>query len=126
MTVLLTVFCFFWMSKFVLSLSEQENVNHNAGGVSVNDIQRQHILHLRQVGRSFAQIAGEVRLPKSTVKSFCYRHHDAALKAEPATRIPACSQCGQSLFCYTCSASIAGHTASMALITERNAWYLRS
>ncbi len=96
MAALLTAFCF-WMSIFVLSLSEQESVNHNAGGVPVNDMQRQQILRLRQAGRSFAQIADEVHLSKSTVKSFCYRHHDAAPKAEPAPSSPVCPQCGQPL-----------------------------
>ena len=44
----------------------------------MNDAQRQKIIQLRQAGQSFAQIADKVCLPKSTVKSFCYRHTASA------------------------------------------------
>ena len=86
---LLVALFWFWVSTLPLPVSEQKRVDHNNGGVSVNDAQRQKIIQLRQAGQSFAQIADKVCLPKSTVKSFCYRHTASAddVKQEPRSTV---------------------------------------
>ena len=63
----------------------------------MNDAQRQKIIQLRQAGQSFAQIADKVCLPKSTVKSFCYRHTASADDVKQEPRSTFCPQCGKPL-----------------------------
>lgn len=91
------LFFWFWVSTLPLPVSEQKRVDHNNGGVSVNDAQRQKIIQLRQAGQSFAQIADKVCLPKSTVKSFCYRHTASADDVKQEPRSTVCPQCGKPL-----------------------------
>ena len=92
---LLVALFWFWVSTLPLPVSEQKRVDHNNGGVSVNDAQRQKIIQLRQAGQSFAQIADKVCLPKSTVKSFCYRHTASADDVKQEPRSTFCPQCGK-------------------------------
>ena len=94
---LLVALFWFWVSTLPLPVSEQKRVDHNNGGVSVNDAQRQKIIQLRQAGQSFAQIADKVCLPKSTVKSFCYRHTASADDVKQEPRSTVCPQCGKPL-----------------------------
>ena len=56
--------------------------------------QKQKITQLRQLGRSYADIAQSVNLPEGTVKSFCWRNRltSASGQAEPAKNL--CLQCG--------------------------------
>lgn len=56
--------------------------------------QKQKIINLRRIGRSYADIARTVNLPEGTVKSFCWRN-----KTSPEPKIPKnlCLQCGKFL-----------------------------
>ncbi len=61
----------------------------------MNVIQQQTIQSLRQSGYSFSQIAAQVGLSKSTVKSFCYRQHTDSVSTVPVSKVATCPQCGK-------------------------------
>jgi hypothetical protein len=62
--------------------------------------QKREVLRLRGQGQGYAQIADAVGLTKSTVKSFCWRNQQQAVKtADPFKDLPAglCPNCGKAI-----------------------------
>ncbi len=58
---------------------------------------RKQALCLRQAGYSFSQIAKELNIPRSTVKSWCYRNAENVLEHEHIPPVKRCPQCGKEL-----------------------------
>ena len=85
-------------STFPSSMSEK--CKSRMGGTSMNkerEKRRRQAFYLRQAGYSFGQIAKELNIPRSTVKSWFYRTPENVMEHEYMPSVKRCPQCGKEL-----------------------------